>query len=105
MVAVESSDDFRAGAHAGQQGRNACRGGLRLRDSDYMPAHKIIIRLAPGRRQFVKSLVFTEGKLPVCPTPPNPPKRKKTCPTRSCFRDDDEIREFLRRNGCWWCLA
>ncbi len=66
-------DDFRAGAHAGQQGRNACRGGLRLGDSDYTPAHKVIIRLAPGRRQFVECFVFTEGKLPVCPHSPRDP--------------------------------
>ena len=46
-------DDFRAGAHVGQQRRNACRGGLRFRDSDYMLAHKTIIRLALGRRQLL----------------------------------------------------
>lgn len=46
-------DDFRTGAHAGQQRRNACRRGLRFRDSDYMLAHKTIIRLAPGRRQLL----------------------------------------------------
>jgi len=46
-------DDFRTRAHAGQQRRNACRGGLRFRDSDDMLAHKTIIRLAPGRRQLL----------------------------------------------------
>jgi hypothetical protein len=39
-------DDFGAGAHASQQGRNVRRSGLRFRDSDYMLAHKTIIR--PG---------------------------------------------------------
>src|SRR5260370_13851397 len=44
-------DDFRTGAHAGQQSRNACRRGFRFRDSDYMLGHETIIRLAPGKRQ------------------------------------------------------
>ncbi len=65
-------DDFRTGAHAGQQGRNACCGGFRFRDSDYVLAHKTIIRLAPGRCKLVESVVFTEGKLPVCPLSPVP---------------------------------
>jgi len=50
------NDDFRTGTHAGQQGRNACRGGLRFRDSDYMLAHKTIIRLAPGKPYQVKQV-------------------------------------------------
>ncbi len=46
-------DDFRTGAHARQQRRNACRGGFRFRDSDDMLSHKTIIRLAPGRSQLL----------------------------------------------------
>jgi hypothetical protein len=34
------NDDFGAGAHTGQQVRNACCAGLRFRDSDYVLAHK-----------------------------------------------------------------
>jgi hypothetical protein len=46
-------DDFRTGAHAGQQRRNIRRGRLRFRDSDYMLAHKSIIRLAAGLSQLL----------------------------------------------------
>ncbi len=49
-------DDFRTGAHAGKQGRNACPGGLRFRDSDYMFAHKTIIRLASGKPYQVEQV-------------------------------------------------
>ena len=45
--------DFRTGAHAGQQSRNACRRGFRFRDSDHMLAHKTIIRLAARRSQLL----------------------------------------------------
>jgi len=45
-------DDFRTGAHAGQQRRDIRRRSLRFRDSDDMLTHTNIIRLAPGRRHL-----------------------------------------------------
>ena len=58
-------DDFRTGAYAGQQGRHVCRGGLRFRDSNYMLAHKTIIRLTRGKPYQVKQVrnVITNYRL------------------------------------------
>jgi hypothetical protein len=65
-------DDFRTRAHSGQQRRNIRSGGLRLRDSDDMLAHKIIIRLATAPRQL---LVLGFQRRETSRLSPLPPKR------------------------------